>query len=177
MGPPQPTLTDGVVVIRPSESGDLEGIAAGIDEPDVVHWIGPPRGSAEDVLQLNEQRWRDGSPTFSICDAQGGFAGLVWVNVPPRDASVGSIGYWLLPDARGRGLATRAVRLISAWAVPALDLSVLRITAEVGNDRSAAVAERSGFERVAVLRANTVIDGRSVDSVLFERRSAPADVP
>ena len=176
MGLSQPTLTDGIVLIRPSGPGDLEGIAAGIHDPDVVHWIGPPRGSAEDVLRLNEQRRRDGSPTFSICDAEGRFAGLVWVNVARRGASVGSIGYWLLPDARGRGLATRAVRLISAWAVPALGLSVLRITTEVGNDRSAAVAERSEFERVGLLLANTVIDGRSVDSVLFERRSGPTDV-
>ena len=35
-------LTDGVVTLRPPDEGDLAPIAAGILDPDVVRWIGPP---------------------------------------------------------------------------------------------------------------------------------------
>jgi RimJ/RimL family protein N-acetyltransferase len=169
---PKPTLTDGVVVLRASDARDVAGIETGLRDPDVVRWFGQSTLSAEDVLELNERRWTDGSPTLSVCERDGQFVGLVWVNVSSSDSSVGSIGYWLLPSARRHGLATRAVRLISCWAFRDLPISLLRIVAEVGNERSQALAVRSGFQRKGVLPANAVIDGRSVDHVLFELRAA-----
>ena len=146
----------------------MPAIDAGLHDPDVVRWFGQPTASAAEVVELNERRWAEGSPTLSLCERDGAFVGLVWVNLSAGDPSVGSVGYWLLPHARGRGLATRAVRLISMWAVRELGIGLLRIVAEVGNDRSQRLAERSGFQRLGVLAANSMISGRSVDHVLFE---------
>jgi hypothetical protein len=80
-----PTLTDGVVSLRPSDIRDLEGIDAGLRDPEVVHWLGQSTSSAADVLELNERRWSEGAPTLSICDRDGAFAGLVSVNAASRD--------------------------------------------------------------------------------------------
>ena len=163
---PDPPLTDGIVTLRPPDERDLTAIDLGIHDPDVVRWFGQPASSATDVLAENRRRWADGSPTFSICELDDVCVGHVWVNVSAKDAAVGYVGYWLLPNARGRGLATRAVRLLSAWAVTDLGLA-LRLVTEDGNERSQRVAQRSGFRRTAILTGRGEIDGRTVDQVLY----------
>ena len=162
-----PMLSDGRVTLRQSTAADLPTIAVGIRDPDVVRWVGPPEGEAAEILALNRQRWMSGSPTLSICERDGLCVGLVWVNVSEGDGTTGSVGYWLLPGVRGRGLATRAVRLISGWALNELGLTTLRLTAHRDNDRSRRVAERSGFTETGVLHSATT-DGRPSDDVLYE---------
>jgi RimJ/RimL family protein N-acetyltransferase len=171
---PDPPLSDGVVTLRPPGERDLPAIGIGIRDPDVVRWFGEPRATAGDVLDLNRRRWADGSPTFAICEADDVCVGHVWVNVSASDEGVGHVGYWLLPDARGRGLATRAVRLISSWAVRDLGLD-LRLLTEPGNERSQRVAERTGFVRTGVLADHAEVDGRRVDQVLFSLPPEPIE--
>ena len=163
-----PRLSDGVVTLRLPDEGDLAAIELGIHDPDVVRWIGPSEAGAVDVLELNRKRWAEGSPTFSICEMDGLCVGHIWINVRADDRRVGSVGYWLLPIARGRGLATRAVRLISAWAVATLGIKRLLLTTEPANSPSQRVAMRSGFRQVDVLRNHGEINGRPIDRVVFE---------
>ena len=163
-------LSDGSVTLRASEPRDLPAIDTGIHDPDVVRWIGPPEGSAIDVLDLNRQRWASGSPTLSICDGDGDgeCVGLVWLNVSHDDRATGAIGYWLLRGARGRGLATRAVRLMSGWAARDLGVTTFRLVTEAGNEQSQRVAGRSGFRQTGVHRGRTTVDGRSIDELVYE---------
>jgi [ribosomal protein S5]-alanine N-acetyltransferase len=165
---PDPPLSDGVVTLRPPDERDLAAIDLGIHDPDVVRWFGQPDSSAMDVLMLNRRRWADGSPTFSVCEQDGTCVGHVWVNVRTEDATTGSVGYWLLPTARGRGVATRSVRLISQRAVRDLGITRLRLFTEPANERSQRVAERSGFRRICHLPDHGEIDGRSLDHILYE---------
>lgn len=165
--PPEPPLSDGVVILRPPDEGDLEVIDQGIHDPDVVRWFGHPVSSASGVLALNRGRWRDGSPTFAVCEPDGPCVGHVWVNMRATDSSSGSVGYWLLPAARGRGLATRAVRLLVPWAVEELGLSQVRLVTERANDRSQRVAEGSGFARIGTEPGRSELDGRPVELIVF----------
>ena len=65
----------------------------------------------------------------------------------------GEVGYWLAPEARGAGHATRAVGLICAWGFSHLRLERIELLAATGNPASQRVAERCGFTREAVLRS------------------------
>jgi len=145
---PLPVLSDGHVILRATEPRDLPAIEAGIHDPDVVRWIGPPEPSAHQAMVRNAARWADGSPTLSICEPGGACVGLVWLGRGETDRSTGYVGYWLLPAARGRGLATSAVRLLSSWAMRELGIMNLRLTTAPDNERSQRVAERSGFRRL-----------------------------
>src|SRR5204863_6972330 len=104
----------------------------------------------------------------SICERDGTCVGLMWINVRKADPAMGYVGYWLLSTARGRGLATRAVRLVSGWALRELGLTKLRLTTEPENERSRRVAERSGFRQTEVLHHQATIDGRLIDQVVYE---------
>ncbi len=80
----------------------------------------------------------------------------------------GETGYWVAAPARGRGVCTRAVRLVSRWALEELDLQRLELITDPDNLASQRVAEKAGFRREGVLRAHLRHpDGRIRDSVLF----------
>jgi RimJ/RimL family protein N-acetyltransferase len=74
------------------------------------------------------------------------------------------IGYWMDPAARGRGVATEAVRALCGWAFDVLGLGLIEWRAEVGNVASRRVAEKAGFRFEAVLRQRLVHRGQRVDA-------------
>jgi ribosomal-protein-alanine N-acetyltransferase len=163
---PDPPLSDGVITLRLPDERDLAAIERGIADPDVTRAFGRPTQSAEHVLELNRRRWAEGAAaTFAICDSAGSCVGHVFVNLV--DAQRGNIGYWLLPEVRGKGVATRAVRLVSRWALHELALARLGLLTELWNRQSQRVAERTGFRREGTLRSYAEVDGRRVDYVSF----------
>lgn len=78
-----------------------------------------------------------------------------------------AVGYWLAPTARGRGVATRATRLLARWAFAGLGVARLELTCAPDNERSQRVAERCGFVREGVLRSHMTFKGSRRDSVMF----------
>ena len=76
------------------------------------------------------------------------------------------IGYWLLEDARGRGVATRAARFAAEYG---FSLGADRIEARVfvGNTASERVLERAGFTREGVIRSLPRRWGGRSDMTLF----------
>lgn len=78
-----------------------------------------------------------------------------------------AIGYWLSPEARGRGAATRAVRLLIGWAFADLRLARLELTCSPDNEASQRVAERCGFTREGLLRSHIAFKGGRRDTVVF----------
>jgi RimJ/RimL family protein N-acetyltransferase len=76
-------------------------------------------------------------------------------------------GYWLGADARGRGLATRALLLVSAAVVSRLRPSRLELRTTIGNGPSERVAVRAGFERVGPEPPIEYPAGRVVETTLW----------
>jgi RimJ/RimL family protein N-acetyltransferase len=76
------------------------------------------------------------------------------------------IGYFVLPHARRRGIATTIARLLAQHA---FSLGIERVAAyvNVGNVASERVVERAGFTREGVVRSMPKPDGRRVDKTLF----------
>src|SRR4051812_46037693 len=60
------------------------------------------------------------------------------------DGLSAALGYWLVPAARGRGLATAAARLLCRWGFEELGLERIELLLEPGNAPSRRVAERLG---------------------------------
>jgi RimJ/RimL family protein N-acetyltransferase len=79
---------------------------------------------------------------------------------------VAQFGYWIAPNARGRGYATRATILLTRWL---FDLGAARVflTIVAGNEDSVAVARRAGFAYEGTMRAHGVWQGQRCDVMLF----------
>jgi len=76
------------------------------------------------------------------------------------------IGYFVLPNARGRGVAMTIARLLAEHAF-SLGLERVAAYVNVGNTASERVVERAGFTREGVVRSMPKPDGRRVDKTLF----------
>jgi RimJ/RimL family protein N-acetyltransferase len=83
-------------------------------------------------------------------------------------------GYWLGASARGRGLATRALRLAVDAVVSRLRPSRLELRTTVGNDPSERVAARAGFERVGPEPPIEYPAGRVLETTLWILVPEPA---
>jgi RimJ/RimL family protein N-acetyltransferase len=79
------------------------------------------------------------------------------------------LGYWLVPEARGRGVGRVAVSLLVEWAFAELDLERLEVTTSVRNTAARALAESVGFRAEGVLEGRNIERGRRIDVVLLAR--------
>ncbi|GAA2748373.1 GNAT family N-acetyltransferase [Terrabacter aerolatus] len=96
----------------------------------------------------------------------GRAVGLMWVALRPQP-HVGGLGYWIIPPARGLGLATAAVRLVLPWALNALNLRRLEAWVEPDNVGSQRVLRGAGFQQEGRLRNFITVEDRSSDALVF----------
>ena len=87
------------------------------------------------------------------------------------------IGYWLGEPFWGRGIATLAVRAVTAHAFDTHDLTRVFACVFEWNPASARVLEKAGYTREATLRKSVFKDGRTIDQFLYAivRESADTD--
>lgn len=153
--PEQPTLTDGEVTLRPWRDEDVADAVAGHDEV-IAHWFGWPADGVTPERMLSAIRdWRaryadDRSVVGFAVEDGDGLAGSV--DVRRRGEGVGELTWALFRGRRGRGVATRAVRLLADYALTQTGqggLGCTRVEARVepGNDASLRVATRAGLRR------------------------------
>ena len=89
--------------------------------------------------------------------------------------SVGEVGCCLVPAARGHGIATGALRLLTDWSFTALGLGRVQVFVAPENVAALGLAERAGFRREGVLRSYWEIGGARLDVVVLAR--VPRDCP
>src|ERR671930_475884 len=73
------------------------------------------------------------------------------------------------PPARGKGIATRSLELLTRWGFDGLELIRIELIIDVENDGSARVAERAGYSFEGVLRSKHVKDGLRADLGVWSR--------
>jgi RimJ/RimL family protein N-acetyltransferase len=76
-------------------------------------------------------------------------------------------GYWTSKEARGRDVASRALRLLTRWAAREHDLARLQLIVEPANVASQRVAEKAGFRREGLLRSYIEVKGTRRDVHLY----------
>jgi ribosomal-protein-alanine N-acetyltransferase len=159
-------LTDGVVELRPINKRDLELIERGARDPEIRREFTLLRLKPSRYLARYRKASREKcAAALAICDPGGECFGLVTAEAHERGRV--ELGYWMLPEARGRGRAKRAVRLVSLWALSQPGVSRLQLATSPENTASQRVAERNGFQREGVLRSYNVVNGRREDAVFF----------
>jgi RimJ/RimL family protein N-acetyltransferase len=165
-------LTDGVVLIRRLEAADAPAFAQGfVDDPTLGVMVGTETDpTAEEVVARELADRPPGTvPALVIGDAarDGEFLGGIGIYRLDRRHRRGEVGFWLTPEARGRGLASRAVRLVTSWAFETLDLERVELTTTPDNAGSRALAARLGFTEEGTMRSRNLERGRRVDVMMF----------
>ena len=95
-----------------------------------------------------------GRVDWAVRDAQSdALVGRVGLMRLLADEYTAEIGYWTAPWARGRGIASEAVRLAADHGFESLGRHRLEIRHVPGNDASCGVANRAGFRVEGIQRA------------------------
>jgi RimJ/RimL family protein N-acetyltransferase len=170
-----PDLRDEVVALRPWRDSDVPAKFAAFSDPVVQRFSWPgvePSTEADAWAQHREhlEAWQDGTGAEFACtepDDDNALLGGASVHDIELDQGRASVGYWVAAHARGRGVATHAVRLLAAWAFDELGLARLQLTCGPDNVASQRVAERCGFTREALLRSLFPFKGGRRDSVVY----------
>ncbi len=179
-GLPEPTLrlripahgiSDGDLVLRPPREADIDVALPAFADPEIREAGNLPMLGRAEMLAIVAQLpalAASGRMLPLMVTAAGSDEPIGGAMLHHLDAerAVVEIGYWLLPTARGRGLATRTARLLAEHAFA---LGVLRVEGyvNVGNDASDRVLERAGYTREGVLRSLARPDGTRVDKTLY----------
>ena len=151
-----PALHDDTIVLRPPEAGDAAAITAAVQDPDIPRFtMVPSPYTVDDAAAFIERSaglWNSGDAApFVITDgATGTLLGSIGLHDLGGATTSPNVGYWVAAEARGRGVATRALRLIARWALEDLALARLEVYVFVENDRSQRVAARAGFTREGI---------------------------
>jgi RimJ/RimL family protein N-acetyltransferase len=169
--PPDPPIGDGRIRLRLPVAADEPAVFDACQDSEIQRWVPIPvpyrREHAHEWIADAESAWSGGRyGALAIADASGDrFLGAIGLR--PIEEHRASIGYWVAPAERGRGVATRAVRLLGHWALLRLSLPRLELYHFVGNAGSGRVAEKVGFRREGVLRAYVVVRGEARDCVMY----------
>lgn len=171
---PNPNLTDGIVVLRPWSVADLECLREASGEGRIPEGTSVPEWFTEEGgrawIRRQQGRARAGQGwSLAIGDARTAEAlGCAVLMLRPQ-AGVAGIGYWLVPEARNRGYATRAVGMLTLWGLEAQGLARVEAWVEPANDASARVLSRCGFEYEGRLRSFLRFPTRRADALVFSR--------
>jgi RimJ/RimL family protein N-acetyltransferase len=182
---PDPPLADAAagIVLRPWQRDDAPALAAGWADAAVAahtrvpadtsvtaaaRWVAAEaerrrRGLALDLVIARAPAPAPASAPAPVPASPGdglvvGEVGLAHFD----DAGRAEVGFWVAPGARGRGVATAAVRLLLRWAQApgpggqGLGLAQLWARTTPGDERAAAVLARAGFERRGEAGGTTV---------------------
>jgi len=168
------TLDVTTLRLQPFGREHLDAFAATLADPEVQRFTrlpaAPASGFAAAWLARYEDGRRDGTcAAFAIVDGEGGFLGAALAPAIDAEARTVELGYLVVPAARGRGVATAALSLLTDWAFAELGALRIELLISVENDASKRVAERCGYRREGVLRSTYVKEGVRDDTEIWSR--------
>lgn len=176
-----PRLEAGPFRLRGFEERDVPMVAEAGADPliPLVSSVeaGTGAAQAEAFVARQQRHLRDGyAYSFVVADAATdrglGSIGL-WLH--EVDEGRATVGYWVVPSARGRGAARHALRALSTWALRDLGIPRLQLHVEPWNQPSVRTAEGAGYRCEGLLRSWQAVGGERRDMYVYSLLAA--DLP
>ena len=168
---PSEGIRAGEVILRYPSLDDVDAILPAFRDPELREAGNLPAfdrdGLVASIHELPMLAERGRLLALAALDASSGeVIGGGTLHHLDSERKIVEIGYFVLPHARRRGVATTIARLLSQHA---FSLGIERVAAyvNVGNTASERVLERVGFTLEGVVRSMPKPDGRRIDKTLF----------
>lgn len=178
--PPPPRLRAGAFAVRPFGEGDLAVVAEAATDPHIPAITTVPVpftdvAGREFIARQRDRLRTDLGWSLAIADADSDRAiGQIGLWLRNFDKGRASLGYWVVPSARGSGAARQALQLLAGWALDVLHVPRLELYVEPWNLASIRTAEGAGFRREGVMRSWEQVGQQRRDMIMFSL--LPADV-
>lgn len=163
----------------PDDAADVTAVLAAFADPEIQRW------GVRNILTAEQARtwmgrwaaaWQAETDACWAVTRAGVVVARVAVRKIDLAGGAGELTYWVLPDARGQGVASTAAAEAARWAFEQVGLHRLELYHSVHNEGSCAVARRSGFALEGTLRDGMLhVDGWH--DMHLHARLAPGVVP
>ena len=144
---PAAPLSDGVVALRAWREEDVPAVVALCDDPEVARFTRVPSPYTE----RDAREFLDGGVieemSFAVVAAEDHDDVLGSIGLRDAGEGRGELGYLVAAHARGRGVASRAVRLLAEWARARRPISSRRADPGCSRRATREAARSSGSPR------------------------------
>jgi RimJ/RimL family protein N-acetyltransferase len=152
---PSAPLTDGEVTLRAFTVADVRAVTTACQDPEIIRWTASipcpyEEEHARGWIATHEASWArgEGAELAMTAANDGRLLGSLGLLPIDWDRRIVTAGYWVVARERGRGVATRALRLGTDWALGTIGLAAVELVTMVGNVASERVAHKAGFSVV-----------------------------
>lgn len=163
---PQPVLpAPGGLQLRPWDTADAPVFLAAYQDHAIQRWH-----TRQPASEAQVREWFDGYRRDWAQEKAGHWAvtcdgdqvlGRIALRGMDFDDGIATCAYWVLPAARGTGVASRALTAVSAWALEEIGFHRLELDHSTRNHASCRVAAKAGFLLEGTKRSAAVHgDGR-----------------
>ncbi len=167
------SLSGGPVGLRAWRLDDAPLMAAACIDPEIALFCMMPAGYtvalARDFIADASRAWsHDGWLHLALTVAGDDRpVGAVGALAAERRPGTVELGYWVMPDFRGRGLGSAGVALLTDWAFDTLRLRRLVIGTMVANTASRRIARALGYRPEALLRSYRPFGAARTDCIVY----------
>jgi len=157
---PQPSLSVDELTIRPWRASDVPALVAAYADEAIQRWHVRAMTAAEARRWIGSraEHWtRETGADWAVTDRDT-VVGRVGVRRLYLAEGFGEAAYWVLPAARGRAVAARALTAVTGWMF-ALGLDRMELAHSTLNTASCRVAAKAGYAYEGTMRGR----GRHAD--------------
>lgn len=169
MKPPD-SITDGVVVLREVREDDRAATLSMMGDALVARWLNMPAEPGDRDFDALLRIARDGRASgdrfdYTVTEA-GSDSSLGAVIASRRHRDNYEVAYLAREEGRGRGLMTRAVRLLCD-ALLEEGVGRIELRTHPANRASQRLAQRAGFQREGLERKSIWLHGERHDAIVW----------
>lgn len=149
-GAEQPRIViDDELTLRPWDKSDAAAVVAVYQDAEIQRWHARTIAGEQEASELIAG-WRRGwanetGASWAVVDHDDAVLGRMAIGSINLHEAVAGMGYWTAPAVRGRGIAPRALRAISRWAIENTGFHRLQLEHSTQNEASCKVAQKAGF--------------------------------
>lgn len=136
-------------MLRPWETCDAPTFLSAYQDEEIRRWHTRRPSSESRVREWFDayrQDWeREKGGHWAVTRDGGEVLGRIALGSVNFDEGMAGVGYWVLPTARGAGVASHALSALSAWALDGMGFHRLYLEHSTRNHASCRVATKSGY--------------------------------
>jgi RimJ/RimL family protein N-acetyltransferase len=143
----QPSLTVDELLLRPWLTTDAASVVEAYSDPAIQRWHTRSMTEAEAAswVASRSELWVDETGAEWAVVDRGAVIGRVGFRGLNLSEGLAEAAYWVVPSARGRSIAPRALQAATSWVFATVGLHRIELLHAVDNEPSCRVAAKAGY--------------------------------